>query len=258
MLSRDITHSIGYLFFPVPLICEILLVGSALLWFTRRQKAGKVLVTLGAVLLFLLGIRGISAVLVRPLEQRYPPLAVSSRQGDQPVLRAGMFIVVLSGGYSTDPRVDRVSHLSSETALRVLKGVLLYKEVPGCKLILSGGPHADAESMAKVALGLGVKKSDVILESKSTNTEQEAIFIAPRVGKAPFVLVTSASHMPRAMGLFRHRGMNPIAAPTDYLAKDWAESLPDEIYPESYGLHEAQRAVYEYLGIIWEKLNHER
>jgi uncharacterized SAM-binding protein YcdF (DUF218 family) len=204
-----------------------------------------------------LGNAKISAALLRSLEQRYAPLVLASRPGAACTLQKGMFIVVLGGGYSPDPRVDIVSHLAEETVVRLMGGVLLYKSAPGCKLILSGGPPAQADGMGKVALALGVREQDIILEAKSHNTEQEALFIAPIVGKTPFVLVTSASHMPRAMALFRKRGMNPIAAPTDYLAKTRGGLLPEDIYPSYYGLYEAERAVYESLGIAWEKLNHE-
>jgi uncharacterized SAM-binding protein YcdF (DUF218 family) len=204
-----------------------------------------------------LGNRGISAALLRPLEQGYPPLALSSSQGAGICLEKVKFIVVLGGGYSTDPRVDVASHLAEATVARLVGGIEFYKEIPGSKLLLSGGPPAQADAMAKVALALGVKEQDVILERSSRNTQQEAIFIAPTVGKAPFLLVTSASHMPRAMALFRKLGMNPIAAPTDFLAKRTRGWGPDDIYPSYYGLYEAERAVYEYLGIVWKKLNHE-
>lgn len=253
MLAKIVANML----FPVTLICEILLLGAGLLWFTRWQKAGKVLVTIGAALLLLLGNREVSAVLLRPLEQRYAPLDLSSSANASSPLRKGTFIVVLSGGYSTDPRVDVLSGLGEATLARLAGGIRLYRELPGCKLILSGGPPADAASMEKAALALGVREQDIILETKSENTEQEALFIAPAVGKAPFLLVTSASHMPRAMGLFRKLGMNPIAAPTDYLAKRSPGLGPDDIFPGYYGLYEAERAVYEYLGITWEKLNHE-
>lgn len=245
------------LFFPVPVICEVLIAGLVLLWFTRWQKAGKVLVTIGAALLLLLGNYDISALLLRPLEQRYPPLALSSWQGDPNALRKGMFIVVLGGAYSPDPHVDVASRLREATIARLTGAIELYREVPGSKLILSGGPPAQAEYMAKVARNLGVKEQDIILEKNSRNTEQEAVFLASKLGKSPFFLVTSASHMPRAMGLFKKLQMNPIAAPTDYLAKRSPQWSPDDFYPGYYGLYEATRAVYEHLGITWEKLNHE-
>jgi uncharacterized SAM-binding protein YcdF (DUF218 family) len=228
-----------------------------LLWFTRRQKEGKVLITIGAMLLLLLGNRGVSAALLRPLERRYSPLALSSRQRARTPSGNGPFIVVLGGSYSTDPRIDVASRLGEATLARLVGGVELYREVPGSKLILSGGPPSLADSMAKVALALGVNEQDIILEKKSRNTEDEALYIAPIIGEEPFVLVTSASHMPRAMGLFKKLRVNPIAASTDFLAKSAEGWTPGEVYPSYYGLYEAGRAVYEYLGITWEKLNGE-
>ncbi|MGD1103403.1 MAG: envelope biogenesis factor ElyC, partial [Terriglobia bacterium] len=63
--------------FPLPLSLEFLFVGLFLLWFTRRQRAGKALVTCGALLLVGLSNIFTSNALLRPLEQRYPPLVVA-------------------------------------------------------------------------------------------------------------------------------------------------------------------------------------
>jgi len=238
-------------------VCEILALGLALLWFTGKQKTGKALITLAAAMLVLLGNRGISAALLRSLEQRYRPVAVSSLPAGPQGSAGVWFVVVLGGGFSSDPRIDTASRLSQETIARLLEGVSFCKQLSQCKLILSGGPPGQAEAMRSVALALGVRQAEIALESNSHNTEQEGRFIAPTVGKAPFLLVTSASHMPRAMALLRKQGMNPIAAPTDYLAKQDEKFNPGDIYPGYYGLYEATTAVYEYLGLAWERLNGE-
>lgn len=242
------------LFFPVPVICEMLVVGLILLWFTRRQKAGKVFVTAGTGLLLLLGNAQVSAVLVRSLEQRFHPIALASASASAGKSAKASYIVVLGSGYSPDPRIDLDSRLSEDGMVRLVEGVRLYRKLEGCKLILSGGPPAAAQTMREIALSLGVKSQDIILEQHSRDTEEEAQFIKPIVDANPFLLVTSASHMPRATALFRKLGMKPTAAPTDYLAKKSSAITPDQIYPGAYGLLEAQRAVYEYLGMAWEKL----
>ena len=244
---------VSRLLFPVPVICEVLALGLILLWFTRRQKAGKVLVTAGTVMLLLLGNSRVSAVLLSSLEQRYHPLALPSLAAATGPIKE-TYIVVLGSGYSPGPRIDLDSHLSEDGLARLMEGVRLCRTLAGCKLILSGGPPAAAQTMGKIALSLGVRPQDIILEEHSRNTEQEARFIKPAVGATPFLLVTSASHMPRAMALFRKLGMQPTAAPTDYLASRGGAVVPDEIYPGFYGLYEAERTVYEYLGITWEKL----
>ncbi len=245
---------VSRLFFPVPVICELLLAGVVLLWFTRRQKAGKVLVTIGTALLLVLGTGWVPGFFLRTLEQRYPPLELSSLPAEVTQSANGAFIVVLGSGYSADRRVDLNSHLSQDALARLLEGVQTCRKVESCKLVLSGGPPAAAQTMRDVALSLGTPQQEIILEEKSRNTEQEARFIKPMVGSTPFILVTSASHMPRAMGLFRKLGMQPIAAPTDYIAKRGGSVVPDGIYPGSFGLFEAERLVYECLGIAWEKL----
>ncbi len=245
---------VSRLFFPVPVICELLLASVLLGCFTRRKKAGMVLTIIGTGLLLLLSIAPVSGAFLRTLEQRYPPLNLSSLPAELTKSSSGIFIVVLGSGYSPDPSVDRNSHLSQDALARLLEGVEIWRKVKPCKLILSGGPPAAAQAMKDVAISLGIPQQEIILEEKSRNTEQEAQFIKPMVGSTPFILVTSASHMPRAMGLFQKLGMHPIAAPTDYLAKTGGPFSPDEFYPGAGGLFEAERAVYEYLGMAWEKL----
>jgi uncharacterized SAM-binding protein YcdF (DUF218 family) len=245
---------VSRLLFPVPVICELLIAGLVLLWFTRRQKAGKILVTIGTAMLLLLGIGQVSGVFLRTLEHRYPPLKLSSLPARLTKSENGTFIVVLGSGFSTDPRVDLNSHLSQDALARLLAGVQICRQVESCRLVLSGGPSAATQAMRDVAISLGILQQEIILEEKSRNTEQEARFIKPMVGNVPFILVTSASHMPRAMGLFRKLGMQPIAAPTDYIVQRGGPLVPDGIYPSSSGLFEAERFVYECLGMAWEKL----
>lgn len=243
----------SHLLFPVPVICEILVLGIVLLWFTRRQTAGKILVTVGALTLLLMSNSLVSGVLLRTLEQRYHPVALPTLSSGSTGSANESYVVVLGSGYSPDPRIDLDSHLSEDGLARLLEGVRLCRKLAGCKLILSGGPPAAADAMEKIAMSLDVNRQDIILEEHSRNTEQEAQFVKPTVGAAPFFLVTSASHMPRAMALFTKLGMKPAATPTDYLAVESNAIVPDEIFPGSYGLRAAERAVYEYLGLAWEK-----
>jgi uncharacterized SAM-binding protein YcdF (DUF218 family) len=240
---------VSRLFFPVPLSMEFLLVGMFLLWFTRRQRAGKALVTCGALLLMGLSSTFTSDALLHPLEHRYPPRAAGVIG---PVSPDVTFIAVLGGGENDDPDVPITSHLSPDEMVRVLEGVLQQREIPGSKLILSGGTQS-AEGMAKIAEALGVNAGDIVPVSGPRDTEEESQQIAPIVGSHRFILVTSASHMPRAMATFRKRGVQPIAAPTDYLAPRHDRAW-DDLVPDGYNLYKSQVAFYEYLGLAWETL----
>jgi uncharacterized SAM-binding protein YcdF (DUF218 family) len=245
---------VGPFFFPLSLCLEIFLIGLFLLWLTRKKKAGKIFVSVGVILLILCTYGAIPRLLLKPLEYRYPPLLSVK---DLPEIR---WIVVLGAGHTSDPRMPANSQLYHSSLARLVEGIRLHYSLPGSKLILSGGalydPVPESEVLADVALALRVDKQNLILESLSKDTEEDAILIQKMVGKDAFVLVTSASHMPRAMGLFRKLGMHPIPAPTDYGIK---ESLGEEInpgmfFPGSTDLQNAEAAVYEYLGLAWAKL----
>jgi uncharacterized SAM-binding protein YcdF (DUF218 family) len=238
--------------FPVPLCLEILLVGLFFLWFTRRQKLGKVFVTLGVALLAVLSYGSLSDMLLKPLEYSYPP-----KPGIEEIRRA-KWIVVLGGGHVYDPRLPITSQFSEESMTRLVEGIRLQKVNPGAKLLLSGGrvfdPAADAEIMAQLALSLGVDRQNMVLETASRDTEDEARIIKQMVGNDPFLLVTSASHMPRSVALFNNLGMNPIPAPTGHMVKEARELNPRMFFPGVDGLRKAETAFYEYLGLAWAKL----
>lgn len=244
-------------FLPVPFCSLLLIVGLTLLWSGRRQRAGKLLVSVGALLLIFLSYGVSTKLLLLPLERQYPPIlsATSLNAGDaQPV----KWIVVLGGGGSYSSQLPSPGRLSSASLARLIEGIRLQRQIPGSKLVLSEGnifgSGPVAEAMAKLAEDLGVKKEDMILETESHDTEGQASLILPIVAIDRFLLITSASHMPRSIALFRKAGMNPIPAPTDFesiRAENWR---PAAFYPSAGGLRKAELAVHEYLGLAWSKI----
>jgi uncharacterized SAM-binding protein YcdF (DUF218 family) len=240
------------LFFPMTLILGILILGLFLLLLTRRQKTGKIFVLIGIIFLGMLSYNAISDGLLRPLEYQYPPLL--SLENIQNV----KWIVVLGGGHTSDPKLPITSQLSEASLVRLVEGIRIHRGLPTSRLILSGGSPfektAEAKIMAEVAVAIGVKNQDLILEELSKDTEEEARLIQQAVGRDRFVLVTSASHMPRSIALFNKLGMHPIPAPTDYLVKESQKISPGMFYPSAAGIYKAERAFYEYLGLAWAKL----
>ncbi len=248
--------------FPLPLCLGLLVIGLGLLWFTRRQKCGKILVSAGAGLLLILSYSVVPDLLLRPLELKYPPVADSNfgSRGSEAgrFLGAGSYIVVLSGDLSRDTTLPVTSQIGPDSLSRLLEGVRLYRAEPGLKLILSGGPVygpvSGAQVMSRVALIMGVNPRDILRESVSRDTEEEARLLKPMVGRERFFLVTSAAHMPRAMALFRRQGLEPVAAPVGLLAQQKAHWSPEDFFPGSYPLHRAEIALHEYLGLAWARL----
>lgn len=243
---------VGPFFFPVPLCLEILLLGLFFLWFTRRQKAGKIVVSIGVALLAALSYGAVSNILMRPLEYKYPSLLELEN------VSGVKWVVVLGGSHTSDRRVPVTSQLSSETIARLVEGIRLHNVLPESKLLLSGGsiydPMPNAEVMGEVALALGVERHDLVLESISKDTKDEAILIQEIVKNDRFVLVTTASHMPRSVALFEKRGMHPIPAPTDHWVKEGQRISPGSFFPSTGGLRKAERAIHEYLGLAWAKI----
>jgi uncharacterized SAM-binding protein YcdF (DUF218 family) len=240
------------LFLPMTLILGILLLGLFLIMLTRKRKTGKIFVFIGILSLGMLSYHAVSDKLLQPLEYRYPSLlSVENIQNIK-------WIVVLGGGHVSDPKLPANSQLSRASLVRLVEGIRLYRGIPKSKLILSGGKPfertAEAKIMAEVAVAIGVKGQDLILEELSKDTEEEAQLIHQVVGRERFVLVTSASHMPRSIALFGKLGMDPIPAPTDYLVKESQEMNPSKFYPKAENLYKAERAFYEYLGWAWAKL----
>lgn len=247
---------------PVPLCLELLLIGLALLWFTRRQKAGKILVSVGAGLLLFLSYSVFPNMALRSLEWKYPPVADAvAGPGGPPGAGVSSYIVVLGGGIRSDKALPVSSQIGSSTLYRVLEGVRLYRAKPGRKLILSGGRIfsrlSEAQVMGRAALLMGVNPHDIIEESTSRDTEDQARLLKPLLGEKRFFLVTSAFHMPRAMSLFRKQGLQPVAAPTDQQVYQKTEWAPMDFFPSSSALAKWELAGHEYLGLAWARLRGE-
>ena len=235
--------------FPVPLCIEILLVGLALLWFTRRQRLGKILVTLAFVLLTALSYDFFSGYLLTSLEYKYHPLV-------HPPAKVKWVVVLGSSAYC-DVELPIGNRINEAGLFRLIEAVRLYREIPGCKLLLSGGGTgraSSADNMAEIALMLGLPNEDLVVESDSVDTETEARIIRPIVQDEQFVLVTSASHMERSMALFKKEGMHPVPAPAEYLVQKDKCNSPYPEMPSIEGLKKATTAFYEYLGLTWLKI----
>ncbi|MDH3975677.1 MAG: envelope biogenesis factor ElyC [Deltaproteobacteria bacterium] len=239
-------------FMPLPFSLLVSFTGLYLLWMTSKKKAGKILVTAGILFTAIFSFTPFADFLIKPLEKQYSPYHSQRKDNIK-------YVVVLGGGHIYDISVPASSRISYPAMMRLAEGIKIFNEIPGSKLLLSGGgsksPDTDAEIMFTIARSLGVKKERIIIESKSKDTKDQARIIRNMVKNAPFVLVTSAAHMKRSVALFNKMGMKPITAPTDYLARD--DGRPKGfgyLVPSSNAVARVESAVHEYLGIIWAKL----
>jgi uncharacterized SAM-binding protein YcdF (DUF218 family) len=248
-------------FLPLPLTLSISFLGLFLLLFTKRQRLAKVLLSIGLLLIMLFGYSGISNRIIAPLEYQYKPYITNSdidsllQTHSSPI----EFIVVLGGGHISDPRLPVTSQIQQDTLVRMIEGIRIHRKNPGSKIILSGGmvfdPVSNAEIMASLAKDLGMSEDDMIIESESKDTKDEAKIIQSMIGESPFVLVTSAAHMPRSVALFKKQQMNPIPAPVGHLFKKRQGKLhPGAFFPDAQNIKKIESAFHEYLGILWARL----
>jgi uncharacterized SAM-binding protein YcdF (DUF218 family) len=229
-------------FFPLSLVIELLLLGV----FLKKRRTRVILA--GVAILYLFSFSPFTNLILRPLESRYVP--VSSSHLNKEV----RWIVVLGGGSREDKTLTPEDRLSDASLKRLLEGVRLSRLLPQSRLILSGGDYRgispDALNMQQVALDQGVARDRIMLEADSFDTTDQAKFLRDRLGQAPFYLVTSAGHMPRAMRMFIRSGTQPLAAPTDFRAV-WAPFQVTDFFPQAGVLANTESAFYEYLGLCW-------
>lgn len=246
------------LFLPLSLIIGTLIIGIYLLWFTKKQKTGKMVITAGVVLLILLSCGFISDHLLRPLEQRFPPLMIDAHSDTSANLSSIKWIVLLGGGYRSDRELPATSEISEESLVRLTEAIRIYKRIPGSKILLSGGAvldlYPEAKALSIIAQMLNVPSRDIMLDNNSMNTEEQAQRVKSIIGQDPFVLVTSAYHMPRSVAIFKKQNLIPVPAPTNHLVVKRKTIHPEHFYPSSMGLRKAERAFHEYMGLVWSKI----
>ncbi|HJO94773.1 MAG TPA: envelope biogenesis factor ElyC [Victivallales bacterium] len=238
---------------PLPAGLIIIVIGLLFLWLTRKQKTGKVIVTLGTIILLVFSYSGIPNLLIGKLENSYSAF----NQPDTSI----KYIVVLNGGVINNHNIYTHTQPSVSSLARVAEGVILYRTHPGSKIVFTGGSFKEGVppqslTLAKFAQKLGVDKVDIITSTKSMDTKDEAKNIRDIVGNNRFILVTSAYHMRRALNLFVRQGLHPVPAPAGYLVNELKIKLglPFEL-PSARNLQKSDFAVHEYLGLLWAKLN---
>jgi uncharacterized SAM-binding protein YcdF (DUF218 family) len=239
---------ISYGLLPFPLALTLLVIGAVLLWFVSHQRKGRILVTMAAGLLLFVSWEPTSRWLLTPLSS-FRPLQ------DPAVTAAGArWVVVLAGGYDPSPGLPATSRLSGATLERLIEGIRIHRLLSGSKLLMSGGTrpgHPDeiaaSEVMVQAAEELGVPRAETARESRSLDTQDEAVFVREVVGQDRFVLVTSAMHLRRSMRLFQKRGMAPIPAPAG------PGSGGISLVPSANQVALIEAAEHEYLGLWWSR-----
>ncbi len=231
-----------------PLALALIIASFALLarGFGRR-RLGTWLVSSAVLIAYLGATTPVSNLLLRPLETRYPSL-------DTAQVPAFTHIVVLGSYYGPREDIPVTAALGPEGLVRIVEGVRLAHVFPAARLVVSGGApagfSASAVGYAKLARELGVATDKIIIVDTPRDTKQEAAEVVKLLGATPFVLVTSASHMPRAMRLMLAAGARPIPAPTGHRFDRSQAWTWRSLLPFAAALRNSEVALHEYVGLL--------
>lgn len=238
---------VGLLTEPGVIVLLFLLYGFCRLLISRgSSKKGWVSLGLGVACFYLFTTAPLPNYLLGLLESRYAPVSAPQKVPDI------SYIVVLSGGLRLNEAYPPTSQLDESSALRVAEGVRLFQLMSGAPtLIMTGrGFFGDTGTrMAAFAEALGVPPDKLIAENQATDTHGNAVGVQAVVKDKPFLLVTSAVHMPRALSIFEKVGLKPLAAPGDFRHMQYYSV--DDFLPSGRNLTSLETAVHEYLGLAY-------
>lgn len=234
---------ISALLMPLSIGLTLFIIGLFYLLIQKQKKANFFMVV-AFLWTALIAYSPFSNNLVKSLENQYPSYLKIDKSIN--------YVLVLGSGHVNNEKLSDVSQLSKTALMRLSEGIRIYKELDNAKLILSGykGDEklSNAQMMKNVARELGIKEENIILHEEAKDTKEESDYTKETLSKEPFILVTSAAHMPRAMKVFEDNWLNPIAAPTDYLVKTEARIFS---VPKASNLKKTESAMHEYIGILW-------
>ena len=249
--------------FVYPLGLASLLLLAALLS-RRESKAPKFFAAAALIILWLCSTTGFSDFLAQSLEWQYLPAAE---------IPSADAIVLLGGG--TEPAsAPRMAAEVNGAGDRVLHTARLFKEGKAPLILLSGGEitwlnegsSTPAAEMAEILGLLGIPPEALLLEEESKNTYENALLaqeVLAERGINRILLVTSAMHMPRSVGVFEKQGFEVIPVPVDYSVTEkesaeggtggFAAKLKDVI-PQVSSLSLTTNAIKEYIGMLVYKI----
>lgn len=230
-----------------------------------RRKLGKFLIVSNFLCLWLMSTLPVQNLLTHYLESQYAPLPADSLKAQHFVGQKNTVIVVLGGGiYASAPEFEGEHSLSDDALMRTFYAAELAKKT-GLSVYSTGGQvgqnhAAEATVMRQVLIKLGVQPNQTFTETLSKNTWENARNIKEILSKESIdhiILVTSATHMTRALYSFRSHGLHTTPAPCAYRTRHDPYQLRDFL-PNGHVLAVSAQALHEYLGLIWYQMHYNK
>ena len=235
---------------PSTSIFLVLLAGVCLL-FLGREKLGKILIVGSTTLIFIISSLPVYEILLFPLENRFPI--------PEPLPKKVDGIIVLGGA-----EIPKVTQLRGQISLtdsveRLTNFVSLARKYSDAKYVFAGGQGAIESQEYKSATTarlffeqMGLDTSRIIFDSQSRNTQENVEnalqLVKPKKGEK-WVLITSAWHIPRSVGIFRKLNWQVIPYPVDF--KTNGKFQMSISLPNLFNLYQFSNVVYEWIGLSY-------
>lgn len=255
--------------FLLPPGCFVLGLLLCALFFPRRRR---LLTMLAAALLYIFSIQPVQDLLLKPLEDFYPPLETRMlTQAQTPIpaqtpvqtqaVADAQALVILGGGtIQASPEAGEGRDMLSPGALkRTVYAFGLRDIFPGVYITAGGrvfdyGQETEADVTGRLLVSLGLPAQRILKESASRNTWQNAKNTAQLFGYTKIILVTSAFHMRRSVFCFENNGFSVIPAPTDYRCARNSRYDIFSFLPSPDALSATYTALHEYIGLLYYRL----
>lgn len=238
---------------PSSLLAIAVAAGLVIAFRGQRPVVGLRIAATAFAVLIGAGLLPVGNLLLLPLETRFAGVAA-------PEPKDGIAAIVLLGGFEDGWVSSGRSGLAvNESAERLTEGVRLAQRLPAAKVVFTGGSGSllQREPNATGPVGryledMGIAPGRIVLEGRSRNTHENADFTRDLLQLRPgqrVAVVTSAYHMPRAMGVFRQAGFDAVAFPVDYRTRG-PEDLTRLFDRFPAGLERLDLAVKEWIGLV--------
>jgi uncharacterized SAM-binding protein YcdF (DUF218 family) len=245
-----LSKTFGQMLLPTNLLIGVGLFGAILLA-TRYASLGRKLMVASVILLAICGFSPLGKLMLYPLESRFPPWDAARGEPDG--------IVVLGGSIEADLSAAHGIAVTSGGADRLIAAAALANRYPNTRIIYSGGSSKlisddarEADYATALFESLGVSRDRLTMERRSRNTQENANFskvLAAPKSRERWLLVTSAYHMPRSIGLFRKAGFNVEAYPVDWRVGERADLVTVSTIALD-GLGRTDVAMREWMGLV--------
>ena len=245
-----LSKTLGILLLPTDFLIFVGIAGAILLG-TRFARLGRRLMVVSLLLFAICGFSPLGSWLLFPLESRFPAWDAARGAPDG--------IVVLGGSIDADVSAAHGVAVVRGAADRIVAAAALARQYPNARIVFSGGSSSliangarEADYAADLFERLGVPRERLTMERRSRNTEENAEFTkaiaAPKNGER-WLLVTSAYHMPRSVGLFRNAGFAVEPYPVDWWVGNRADLLRFSAFAVE-GLQRTDLAAHEWIGLL--------